>query len=177
MYMLKLRHDDFGRFAGTCWRMLFVYALAPWMRKYRFSEGFIEVIDFRFASHRTWTSRMPSESSSNRVHHVHARVPSGQNDQLTTEDDTLSDYMARQNKLLKKENEMLRSLLQHNYQRGEISKYNPFSPGISRSRSTPDLSGFGQPEKSDGSGGIYPAGEVSTSRGLVKPVVMQTLLT
>ena len=35
MYLMKLRHDDFGSYAGTCWRMLFVYALAPWMRTHR----------------------------------------------------------------------------------------------------------------------------------------------
>lgn len=35
MYLMKLQHDDFGSYAGTCWRMLFVYALAPWMRTHR----------------------------------------------------------------------------------------------------------------------------------------------
>ena len=35
MYLMKLRHDDFGSYAGTCWRMLFVYAIAPWMRTHR----------------------------------------------------------------------------------------------------------------------------------------------
>lgn len=35
MYLMKLRHDDFVSYAGTCWRMLFVYALAPWMRTHR----------------------------------------------------------------------------------------------------------------------------------------------
>jgi hypothetical protein len=36
MYMLKLRYgDDFGRRSGSCWRVLFVLCLMPWMRKYR----------------------------------------------------------------------------------------------------------------------------------------------
>lgn len=36
MYMMKLRHGErFGNEAGTTWRLLFVYALFPWLRKYR----------------------------------------------------------------------------------------------------------------------------------------------
>lgn len=36
MYMMKLRYGDrFGNEAGTAWRLLFVYALLPWLRKYR----------------------------------------------------------------------------------------------------------------------------------------------
>jgi septal ring factor EnvC (AmiA/AmiB activator) len=36
MYMMKLRHGDrFGDAVGTSWRLLFVYALFPWIRKYR----------------------------------------------------------------------------------------------------------------------------------------------
>ncbi|KAL7521007.1 hypothetical protein ACHAWX_005701 [Stephanocyclus meneghinianus] len=36
MYMMKLRYGDrFGSEAGTSWRLLFVYALFPWLRKYR----------------------------------------------------------------------------------------------------------------------------------------------
>mmetsp|Transcript_12769 Transcript_12769/g.23139 ORF Transcript_12769/g.23139 Transcript_12769/m.23139 type:complete len:211 (-) Transcript_12769:11-643(-) len=36
MYMLKLRHGDgFGTAAGTSWRLLFSFALFPWLRKYR----------------------------------------------------------------------------------------------------------------------------------------------
>lgn len=36
MYMLKLRYGDgFGRRSGSCWRVLFVLCLMPWMRKYR----------------------------------------------------------------------------------------------------------------------------------------------
>ena len=35
-YMMKLRYGDhFGREAGSCWRLLFVFALFPWLRKFR----------------------------------------------------------------------------------------------------------------------------------------------
>ncbi|EED94555.1 predicted protein [Thalassiosira pseudonana CCMP1335] len=36
IYMMKLRYGDrFGREAGTAWRLLFVFALMPWLRRYR----------------------------------------------------------------------------------------------------------------------------------------------
>jgi hypothetical protein len=36
MYLMKLRfRDDFGKRAGSCWRLIFVYALMPWMHQYR----------------------------------------------------------------------------------------------------------------------------------------------
>ena len=36
VYLMKLRFaDDFGNYAGTVWRLLFVYALFPWLHQYR----------------------------------------------------------------------------------------------------------------------------------------------
>mmetsp|Transcript_3787 Transcript_3787/g.6451 ORF Transcript_3787/g.6451 Transcript_3787/m.6451 type:complete len:895 (-) Transcript_3787:79-2763(-) len=62
MYMLKLRHDDFGSRAGTHWRLLFIYALLPWMRKYRRNDESLVISEFKFAANRMWTGRMPIES-------------------------------------------------------------------------------------------------------------------
>ena len=36
MYLMKLRYSHtFGQTAGSCWRLLFVYSLMPWLQKYR----------------------------------------------------------------------------------------------------------------------------------------------
>jgi hypothetical protein len=36
VYLMKLRYGTlFGTNAGSCWRLIFVYALMPWMQKYR----------------------------------------------------------------------------------------------------------------------------------------------
>lgn len=37
IYLMKLRHAEFGKRAGSCWRLIFVYALMPWLHKYRIS--------------------------------------------------------------------------------------------------------------------------------------------
>ena len=64
MYMLALRYNDFGSYACTRWRLLFVYALLPWMRKYRRKgDNDISGSDFKFAANRMWTGRMPPKSS------------------------------------------------------------------------------------------------------------------
>jgi len=36
MYLMKLRYaKDFGSRAGSAWRLVFIYALMPWMHQYR----------------------------------------------------------------------------------------------------------------------------------------------
>jgi hypothetical protein len=36
MYLYKLRYaESFGKTAGSCWRLLFVYGLMPWLHHYR----------------------------------------------------------------------------------------------------------------------------------------------
>mmetsp|Transcript_3330 Transcript_3330/g.3675 ORF Transcript_3330/g.3675 Transcript_3330/m.3675 type:complete len:162 (-) Transcript_3330:128-613(-) len=39
MYMMKLRHKgNFGKTSGSMWRLLFVVALMPWLKKYRIQD-------------------------------------------------------------------------------------------------------------------------------------------
>lgn len=40
VYLMKLRYGTkFGSNAGSCWRLIFVYALMPWMQKYRIFDS------------------------------------------------------------------------------------------------------------------------------------------
>ena len=39
MYMMKLRHGTkFANTAGSVWRLIFVFALMPWLRRYRITN-------------------------------------------------------------------------------------------------------------------------------------------
>ena len=39
MYLMKLRYSrSFGSRAGSAWRLIFIYALLPWMHQYRIAE-------------------------------------------------------------------------------------------------------------------------------------------
>lgn len=43
LYMMKLRYGDgFGKRANSCWRLLVVLCLMPWMRKYRLGAASIK---------------------------------------------------------------------------------------------------------------------------------------
>ncbi len=45
MYLMKLKHgDSFGKRSNSTWRLLFVFALMPWLQKYRIAEE-IEDVD------------------------------------------------------------------------------------------------------------------------------------
>jgi hypothetical protein len=44
MYMMKLKHGDkFGKKSSSTWRLLFVFALMPWLRKYRILDKDIDI--------------------------------------------------------------------------------------------------------------------------------------
>lgn len=118
MYMLALRYDDFGSYACTRWRLLFVYALLPWMRKYRRKgDNDISGSDFKFAANRMWTGRMPPPKSSeegNRIPPLDSIEKSEGVDCLRDKDKSevlLIESLQQQNEELKRENELMRHLL------------------------------------------------------------------
>jgi len=46
MYLMKLRHkENFGSAAGTAWRLLFVDALMPWLKKDRIQDSFVRHVE------------------------------------------------------------------------------------------------------------------------------------
>mmetsp|Transcript_27232 Transcript_27232/g.38982 ORF Transcript_27232/g.38982 Transcript_27232/m.38982 type:complete len:587 (+) Transcript_27232:1130-2890(+) len=116
MYMLKLQHDDFGSRAGTYWRLLFIYALLPWMRKYRRHDESLVISGFKFAANRIWTGRMPAESEQSVESSKQAA-------------DALSEL-----EMLRAENNNLRMLLFGNGKSSHLTSSCP-----------PDLSGSGVP--------------------------------
>jgi len=65
---MKLRHkDDFGTKAGSIWRLLFVSALMPWLRKKRIQDDveIDEEITHKFQSSREeLTENQPTETES-----------------------------------------------------------------------------------------------------------------
>ena len=118
MYMLALRYNDFGSYACTRWRLLFVYALLPWMRKYRRkSEGNTIGRDFKFAANRMWTGRMPPKSSEegNRIPPFDLDSKKLEGVDYSRDKDKsevlLIESLQQQNEELKRENELMRHLL------------------------------------------------------------------
>ena len=46
IYLMKLRYrNDFGSRAGSAWRLIFIYALMPWMDQYRIKENRARAFD------------------------------------------------------------------------------------------------------------------------------------
>jgi hypothetical protein len=74
MYLMKLRYSrSFGTRAGSAWRLIFIYALLPWMHQYRIAEdsaqpdgpfatvlGTTEGKDDEVPTTATTTQRLPS---------------------------------------------------------------------------------------------------------------------
>lgn len=66
IYMMKLRNRDFGHRAGACWRLIFIFTLMPWMRKYRLDidENEVDITFFKFGKtkNNSFSGRMPLQT-------------------------------------------------------------------------------------------------------------------
>jgi len=121
MYMMKLRHSNFGNYVGTIWRLLFIFAMTPWLRKYRSTDDNLDVSNFRYAANRLWTGRMPFSISKKTsfLSSGYRGTPSVLNTADQREDNiTELSILRRQQKnmekeiiRLKEENEILRSTM------------------------------------------------------------------
>lgn len=109
--MLKLRYrENFGRTAGSCWRLIFVFALMPWLNKYRImtrpeKRSNVGRFDPEYA-HRNSTLLSIGLAAISRSH-PKARLP--QNEQRMSQDERIS-WLEDENARLKKE---LADLRQH----------------------------------------------------------------
>lgn len=69
IYMLKLRYgEEFAKPAGSAWRLIFVMALMPWLRRFRLANANLEENDdvemsenLQAVSHDTHSRNMSSE--------------------------------------------------------------------------------------------------------------------
>jgi len=71
MYMMKLRYGHrFGRQAGSIWRLLFVFALMPWLRKYRI-QNLTDADDvfekLGTASNKNYVTKIEAENESLKI--------------------------------------------------------------------------------------------------------------
>jgi len=66
IYMMKLRNRKFGNRAGACWRLIFIFTLMPWMRKYRLDidENEVDITFFKFGKtkNNNFSGRMPLQT-------------------------------------------------------------------------------------------------------------------
>jgi hypothetical protein len=105
MYMMKLRHgDDFARTSGSVWRLLFVFALMPWLRKYRIlARPDLQGDDEDYSHFKFGRNRMlPMRTNLTRRP---GGIASGEDGALDEKD---TDPIEEQSKVLKEENERLK---------------------------------------------------------------------
>lgn len=66
IYLYKLRYgENFGKRAGSTWRLLFVHALMPWLSKYRIIDQDKEAMDRAEAETSTQPENNDEEDSAN----------------------------------------------------------------------------------------------------------------
>jgi hypothetical protein len=105
MYMMKLRHGDgFAKTSGSVWRLLFVFALMPWLRKYRIlARPELQDEDEDYSHFKFGRNRMlPVRADLTRFR---GGIASGEDGALDEKD---TDSIEEENKVLKDENERLR---------------------------------------------------------------------
>ena len=116
---MKLRHGEhFGNYVGTMWRMLFVFALMPWMRKYRLNHNSLQTLNFKFAANRLWTGRLPASMRQKSSVPVGYKALTAVKKSLSGVNEDPLKMLQQQNEALQKElirleteNEMMRCLL------------------------------------------------------------------
>ena len=101
MYMLKLRYgDDFANRAGSAWRLIFVMALMPWLRRFRVDED--DEGEMVVSPEQRAIDRIKSRRNALELENTDDDVNVAVIDKCTEEEAAK----------LKKENEMLRGKLQ-----------------------------------------------------------------
>ena len=147
MYMMKLRYgNDFGQRSGSCWRVLFVLCLVPWMRKYRLRsissmEGLEQEIEQVESDLKAEETNLPSERRLEREETKRKLVRMKNLRNLTQMDGTTSheELLEREVALLRERN---RQLLADNKKlhwmvTGDITK--SYHLGMSLSMSSEEL--------------------------------------
>lgn len=96
MYMMKLRHGKkFGKQSGSIWRLLFVFALMPWLRRYRILGG----------------SDLPESALLNKLAFHDSGKTFKRRPLHRSSEDTDYSQLKLENETLRKENEQLKAKL------------------------------------------------------------------
>ena len=104
MYMMKLRYGDgFAKTSGSVWRLLFVFALMPWLRKYRIlARPELQDDDVEYSNFRFGRNRMLLKPNGLR------RRPDGPGSKDGNPEEEHVDPTEKENNVLKEENERLK---------------------------------------------------------------------